>query len=98
VSEQEKKDIAREYEKRKRRQVYAIFATLLLLFAGLWKIKHPGLFLGALSKDVVSLFVIVLIALFALFSFYNWRCPGCGKYMGSDIHRKKCRKCGIELS
>lgn len=91
------KDLPREFRTRKKRQIYAVCITLFLMFTGLWKMRHPGLFLGVLSEDTVSVSLIVLIALFVLFSRYNWRCPGCGKYLGSNIQQKRCRKCGIPL-
>jgi hypothetical protein len=39
----------------------------------------------------------VLIAAFICFSAFNWRCPLCKKYLGSNINRHICKHCGTRL-
>jgi hypothetical protein len=31
------------------------------------------------------------------FSFWNWRCPACGRYLGKAMHPKHCSRCGAQL-
>lgn len=87
----------REFRRRKARQVYAIILAVFLLISLVWKMGHPGFFLGELSRPTVSLLEIIVIAGFLLFSTVNWRCPACGRYLGPDIDPRGCRKCGAKL-
>jgi hypothetical protein len=32
-----------------------------------------------------------------IYSYKNWRCPACNKYLGSSLFRKTCPACGIEV-
>lgn len=42
--------------------------------------------------------VFLLLVLGALvFSFLNWRCPACDRYLGRDISPRFCTQCGVEL-
>jgi hypothetical protein len=95
--EAEKDKQVREFRRRKTRQVYAIFLTVFLLISLVWKVGHPGFFLGELSRPTVSLLEVIVIAGFLLFSAANWRCPVCGRYLGPDINSRGCRKCGTKL-
>lgn len=83
--------------RRKKFQAYAIVITVVAMFSALWKLKHPGVFTSTLSEDTVSWLIIGIIALFAVFTFFNWKCPACGKYLGSNITQKRCRKCGVSF-
>lgn len=40
-------------------------------------------------------FVLVLGAV--AFSFWNWRCPACRKYLGRSTGANHCPHCGVEL-
>jgi len=97
VSGPQKGDVKSVFLKRKRFQIYAIIVTAVLMFSALWKMKHPGLFLGTLSEDMVSWIIIGFIAAFVVFSSFNWRCPACGKHLGSNVSQKRCRKCGVSF-
>jgi rRNA maturation endonuclease Nob1 len=39
----------------------------------------------------------VVIIAFIGFSAFNWRCPSCKRYLGADINRHMCKKCGTRL-
>jgi hypothetical protein len=94
----QKKDaqsIIKEFEIRQTRQIIAIAIALfcVLLCAVLY--KKPIFF--EFSKSVLVGSQIVIIAGFFGFSVINWRCPACGKSLGSDIHKRGCKKCGVRL-
>ncbi len=90
------KQITREFALRQSRQFLAVaVALLLLLFLALLD-KRQDLF-GELSKDTVLAAEIVVFASFIGFSAFNWRCPTCKRYLGSNINRRICRKCGTRL-
>lgn len=85
-----------EFRLRQNRQFLAIAVTLLLLLFLTLLYKRPDLF-GEFSKELVSRVQVALIAVFIGFSAFNWRCPSCKKYLGNNIGRQRCRKCGTRL-
>lgn len=42
-----------------------------------------------------GMLVVVLGGL--LFSYLNWRCPSCDRYLGRAINPRFCTDCGVEL-
>ncbi len=99
IAKARKKDeqtIMRDFAKRQTRQIIAIAATLfcVLLIAVIY--KRPDLF-GGFSKGSLMAVQALFIIAFLAFTAFNWRCPSCKKFLGSDIHRGVCRKCGARL-
>ena len=88
--------ITREFRLRQTRQIIAVAIALflVLLFAVMY--KRPDIF-GMFSAGTLGAVQIILIAAFIGFTVVNWRCPSCGKHLGSDINRNVCKKCGIRL-
>jgi hypothetical protein len=39
-----------------------------------------------------------LVLAAAAFSWFNWRCPACAKYLGFSLSPNSCRNCGVALS
>lgn len=58
--------------------------------------KYPNLFFE-MSKHWVIRLQVLTILLFVNFTVWNWRCPACKRYLGHDIGRKVCSKCGVPL-
>ena len=44
---------------------------------------------------ITGAFVLILAAI--VFSFRNWRCPACDRYLGRSIGPSFCPKCGVAL-
>ncbi len=88
--------IVREFRLRQNRQFIAIAAALFLVLLSAVIYKRPDLF-GEVPKDILFGAQAVIIAAFVGFSYVNWRCPSCAKYLGYDINRSICRKCGARL-
>jgi len=86
----------RDFRFRLNRQLLAIALTLFLLLFLVLVYKRNDIF-GEFSKNSIFTSQIILIAVFIGFSVINWRCPSCNKYLGSDISRRICKKCGIRL-
>jgi hypothetical protein len=96
VQKWDDKKIIHEFRLRQGHQFLAIAVTLLLLIFLTVLYKRPDLF-GEVSREIVSVAQIVLIAAFIVFSAFNWRCPSCKKYLGNNIGRQKCKQCGTRL-
>jgi uncharacterized membrane protein len=91
----DQKQIMREYYLRQTRQIIAvaIVSFLVLLAAVLY--KRP--LFGEIPKNMLFGVQIGAIALFAAFTFWNWKCPSCNKGLGGDILREHCKHCGTRL-
>jgi hypothetical protein len=46
---------------------------------------------------IILAFIGILSVSVLVFSFLNWRCPSCNKYLGKAINPKFCSKCGTQL-
>jgi len=95
----QKKDdsqIIQEFEVRRGRQLLAIGVALCLVLFLAMLHKSPTV-LGEFSKNTLFGAQVIVIAAFIGFSSFNWRCPSCNKYLGHDMNRRVCRKCGSRL-
>jgi Na+/citrate or Na+/malate symporter len=81
---------------RQSRQLLAMALTLFLLLFLVLIYKRTDIF-GEFSKNNIIALQIILIGVFIGFSAINWRCPSCNKYLGGDINKRICKKCGIRL-
>jgi len=90
------KQIMQDFGLRLSRQFLAIAATLFLLLFLVLLYKRPDLF-GEFSKNTIFAAQIMLIVAFIGFSAFNWRCPSCKKYLGTNINRRICKQCGTRL-
>jgi hypothetical protein len=96
---QQQQEFREEFKRRQKRQ-YLIGLPILALIilkivfrtsgtgGGLWQF---------LSSDAVWPVIFVFIAGAIAFSFKNWRCPACNKYLGRSIEPNFCPRCGISL-
>jgi hypothetical protein len=96
MKERDDEHIMRDFGLRRGRQQLAIAATVFLLLFLVLLHSRPNL-LGEFSKNTTIAAQLVVITAFIGFSAYNWRCPSCNKYLGSDINRRRCKQCGARL-
>ncbi len=92
----DEKYIMQHFELRRRRQIIAIGVTMFLVLFLAVLYNRPTA-LGEFSKNTLFGTQIIVIAAFIAFSRVNWRCPSCNNYLGNDIYRRRCRKCGSRL-
>lgn len=95
----EKRDaqtIMRAFTVRRTRQIIAIAAALFLVLLVAALYKRPDL-LGAFSKDTLFSVQVLVILAFLNFTAFNWQCPSCKKYLGNDLHKRVCKRCGARL-
>lgn len=88
--------VRRMFRVRQTRQIIAIAVALFLVVLVAAVHKRPDLF-GDHPRGLLFGLQALAIASFLGFTAANWRCPACGSFLGSDIHRTHCRKCGNRL-
>ncbi|MFA4918320.1 MAG: hypothetical protein WC581_03600 [Thermodesulfovibrionales bacterium] len=96
MQKKENNQIMRDFRLRLNRQLLAMALTLFLLLFLVLVYKRTDIF-GEFSKNNIIALQIILIGVFIGFSAINWRCPSCNKYLGGDINKRICKKCGIRL-
>jgi hypothetical protein len=96
-TEEQRARIRSEFAARRRRQ-YLLAGPLVAaaLAVALAADKGPGALLGVPASVWGPLF-LVAVAGGALYSFHNWRCPACGRWLGRTIFPRYCVKCGAPL-
>ena len=89
-------EIIAEFKKKRTRQIMAV-GPIILAFIGLLSVESnpTGIFGFAPNTILVAAFAVIISVL--VFSFLNWRCPSCNKYLGKAINPKFCSKCGTQL-
>ena len=89
--------VVAEFQRRRKAQMMLV-APLILMFIGMaWLEDQPNGTLLGLPKNAVLGAGVALIMAVVVFSFRNWRCPGCGRYLGKTISPKFCQHCGVPL-
>ncbi len=89
--------IIAEFEKRRRRQLMVSIPAILLVVGGL-VLRRTDLLDGYnIPMNIFGPAFLGVIVLMLGFSFYNWRCPGCKKYLGREISPRFCHRCGVQF-
>jgi len=96
MQKRDNNQIMQDFRLRLNRQLLAMALTLFLLLFLVLIYKRTDIF-GEFSKNNIIGLQIILIGVFIGFSAINWRCPSCNKYLGGDINKRICKKCGIRL-
>lgn len=97
-TEQQKTEFKEQFAARRRRQILlgvplALFVVSLALF-GEDKANHT---LMGLPSAVAGPLVLALVVGALVFSWRNWRCPACDRYLGKGVSPAFCPKCGVAL-
>ena len=82
---------------RRRRQLIAIVPTVLFAFLmGAGDGRH-GSHLAGIPRSFAMFAAFAGVAGIVWFSFRNWRCPSCDRYLGRTMNPAFCPRCGIPL-
>lgn len=96
-TEEEKASFKQEFAVRRRKQIILIVPLVALIgFAVLVDQRNGGVVLG-IPAAVAGPALLVLVGAAVVFSFWNWRCPACNKYLGKGLGPRFCPKCGVPL-
>ena len=96
-TEGQKASFKREFAARRTRQLI-LAVPLVAIFIGFAVLndERKGAVLG-LPAEVLAPAFLVFVGAALVFSFRNWRCPACDKYLGKGMSLRFCPKCGVAL-
>lgn len=94
----EQNEIKTEFRKRQIKQIIIAIIIVPVFGVLLYAKENPKSILLGLNYDEIELISVVIIGLVLIFSFINWRCPNCQKYIGKKINPNHCSNCGVELN
>jgi hypothetical protein len=95
-TEQQLQEFRSEFAKRRKRQWIALIPILAVFALFVTMDETTGTTPIGPVAVVLPLAFVIIIGVLA-FSFTNWRCPACNKYLGKGISPKFCPKCGVQL-
>ena len=96
-TEEQKSRFKREFAERRRKQMILVIPFLILIVGSFFMGDRDVSSIFGISSEAAGLAFLILVAGALAFSFRNWRCPACDKYLGKVINPKHCHACGIEL-
>jgi hypothetical protein len=96
-TDQQKQEFRSQFATKRRRQLMIAIPIIILLIPLIMADETSELVLGSIPIYAYAGIIIVLAIGCVIFSFKNWRCPACDKYLGKTINPRFCSKCGVEL-
>jgi len=96
MGKKDEQQIKRYFAVKRKRQLIAVAAAIGILLLLALVYRRPDIF-GEFSKRSLVIAQILVILGFVNFTAFNWICPSCKKYMGSDLNRSVCKRCGAKL-
>jgi hypothetical protein len=82
------------FQQRRKRQIVIGVLSACLLFAVL-VLKNDRAAAQRYGRYSPAAFVVMLGM--AGFTYWNWRCPACGKYLGRALGVRFCQNCGAKF-
>jgi hypothetical protein len=82
---------------RRRRQILLSVPLVVTMLAVIVGTEEKAETVFGLPIAVAFPVFFAFIALALLFSFKNWRCPACNKYLGKVWNPRHCHSCGVAL-
>lgn len=87
-----------EQFKRRRKAQWLMTGLLLLMVGGLlWFQEHSHHLPSQLAGSGMAGVMVVVVICAVTFSFQNWRCPACNRYLGKVMNPQFCSGCGAPL-
>ena len=97
-TEEQKATFKQQFAERRKRQIILAIPLVALVvgFAVFADERSPAALPGIPASMVAPVFFAVVVGAL-IFSFRNWRCPACDKYLGKGVSPRFCPKCGVAL-
>jgi hypothetical protein len=101
--------IIRAFRKKRARQIILLIPLIVLLVS--WFLAGDKIFdfiFKFLKTDIMSnlpgkplKYQVagggVIVLLYIIFPWIDWRCPSCGRHLGRAFNPRYCPKCGVRL-
>lgn len=97
MQEQSQTDIMSKFKSRFIKQLIVTIVLLPAIVVVVIARRSDTDFLFGFETSTLAMIAIPLFIIGLVFSFFNWRCPNCNKYLGKEIYPKFCNKCGSQL-
>lgn len=98
-TEQQKKTFREAFALRRKRQLLVSLPAVAAIVAVVILSEEKagaGSVLGLPAALFLPVVLVVIVGTI-IFSFRNWRCPACDRYLGKGINPRFCPKCGVPL-
>ena len=89
--------IIQEFKRRNTRQRFFLLSLLIIGIFMIWMEDHPIKLISGVPNLLLTLLLWSLLISLLVFSFTNWRCPGCHRYLLRWLFPDFCERCGIQL-
>ena len=96
-TEPQKQEFRALYAQRRRRQYLLVVPMVAALVALTFGADHASDTVLGLSRQIYVPLVFAGVAGALVFSYRNWRCPACNKYLGRSLFHRHCPNCGVGL-
>jgi hypothetical protein len=96
-TEQQKQEFKSQFAARHRRQLMVSGPLIILIILLVTANESTGLVLDIIPTAIFAPVFIVALLGALIFSFKNWRCPACNKYLGKAFNPRFCSTCGAVL-
>jgi RsiW-degrading membrane proteinase PrsW (M82 family) len=97
MTDQKNEKIIQSFKKKKKKQLAIIIAVFAMAFFAIWFSNNRDRFPDETIRMIIAYSICAITLGGLILSYFNWRCPACGKYLGRAFELKKCRKCGARL-
>ncbi|MEO8277471.1 MAG: hypothetical protein ABI639_14755 [Thermoanaerobaculia bacterium] len=102
-TDSQKAEFKEQFRRRKRRQLILLVPIVGVMLLSFWLRGHLGPagqangLVAGMPPAMPGIFVFAVVIGALVFSFRNWRCPACDRYLGKGSAPRFCPKCGVEL-
>ena len=96
-SQSQLSEIREDFGRRRRRLLIVVIALAFFMVVSTFILRSQNPDYMRQYDKTVTIVVLILGAGMAVFSHYNWRCPGCRRYLGRGWNPRFCRGCGVQL-
>jgi len=96
-TEPQKEFFRTTFARRRRHQLVIALPVMVAIIAAILGDEPGAGAVYGLPAVVWAPILAVVVASALIFSFVNWRCPACNRYLGRGLNPKFCPKCGVQL-
>ncbi|MBI1221301.1 MAG: hypothetical protein GC180_01750 [Bacteroidetes bacterium] len=93
----ESNEIKAAYQRRRKRQLIVALFLVPTFLGMLFLSSNPETSLFGLDYDTLGKIAFGIVICALAYSVYNWRCPGCRKYLGRSINQNYCARGGAKF-